>query len=317
MQKCRHLSFLHTSMTALHHGIWLGQIVPASNIFFTCARTSANIGGGILQNFSLKGSSSMTLISCFVKSVQPNSPGSREKMLWYSTNRAQVATWFLSDHLSRPDKLSYWKSNFFLCSTVILVCWISCILSNFSRVLGVSFTGGTTFTATTWVTLMPLVMVIETAVRFFTTTTIHLLPEITLCVHHTQAMRQVGSITPFQGLNHYMHIVSQEQSFHLAMYYFRWKSIHFFLLGWFDHLLQVGWIHSLVCDHLLLNQSSACWQANNGAILDPFRETNSSLISLSLITLMMQLMVGVSKVTGTWDLNQVESGMTRATWSSS
>ena len=34
---------------------------------------------GILWNLSLKGSSSVTLVSCFAMSVQPNSPGSREK----------------------------------------------------------------------------------------------------------------------------------------------------------------------------------------------------------------------------------------------
>ena len=37
-------------------------------------------------------------------------------------------------------------------------------------------------------------------------------------------MRQVGSITPFQGLSHYMHIVSKEQGFHLAMYDFGVKK---------------------------------------------------------------------------------------------
>ena len=177
---CRPLSFLHTSTTALHHGLWLRQIAPASNISFTCAQTSSTIRGGILQNLPSNGSSSTTLISCFTKSVQPNSLGSREKMSWYSTNKAQGTTWFLSDHLSRPDKSSCWKSSFFLCSTIILVHWIPCISSNFSRVFGVSFPGGTTLAATTWVTLTPLAIVIKVTIRFFTATTTHLLPEITL-----------------------------------------------------------------------------------------------------------------------------------------
>ena len=104
---------------------------------------------------------STTLISCFAKSTQPNSPGSKERISWYSVNRAQTAAWFLflPDHLSRPEKSSCWRSNFFLCSTVILVCWIPCISSNFSRVLGVSFTWGTTFAVTTWKTLTPLAIV--------------------------------------------------------------------------------------------------------------------------------------------------------------
>ena len=103
--------FLHTSTTALHHGLLLGQIVPTSNISFTCAWTTSTIRGGILQSLSLKGSPSTTLISCFTKSVQPKIPGSREKMSWYSATRSWTATWFLPDHLSRPDKSCCWKSN--------------------------------------------------------------------------------------------------------------------------------------------------------------------------------------------------------------
>ena len=87
MQKHRPLSFLHTNTTALHNCLWLGQIVPNSIISFTCAQTSSTIRGVILQNLSLKGLSSRTLISCFAKSIQPISPGSRERMSWYSGNR--------------------------------------------------------------------------------------------------------------------------------------------------------------------------------------------------------------------------------------
>ena len=101
MQKHRPLSFLHSNTTALHHGLWLGHIVPTSNISFTCAWTSSTIGGRILWNLSLKGSSSMILISCFTRSVQPNSPGSMEKMAWYSASRTQAAAWCLSDLPSR------------------------------------------------------------------------------------------------------------------------------------------------------------------------------------------------------------------------
>ena len=78
---------LHLSCTLaqLHYTtqLWLGWMVTTSNISFTCAWTSSIIGGGILWNLSLKGSLSTTLISCFPKSVQPNSQGSREKMSWY------------------------------------------------------------------------------------------------------------------------------------------------------------------------------------------------------------------------------------------
>ena len=205
-----------------------------------CTWTSSTIRWGILQNIPLKGSSSTILISCFAKYIHPNSPGYREKMSWYSVNKAQTATQFLSDPLSRLDKSSCWKSTLFLCSTTLLVCWIPCISSNFSRVLGVTFTGGTAFAATTWATLMSLVIVIEVAVRFSLPLQLACSQKFSVCVHYAQAVRQVGSITPFQGLSHYIHVASQEQGFHLAICYLGWKSTHFSLLCCFDHLIQVS-----------------------------------------------------------------------------
>ena len=130
------LSFWCTKTTALHHGLWLGQIVPVSNISFMCALTTSIMGGGILWNCSLKGSSSTTLFSCLARLVQPNSPGSKEKMSWYSANRAWVATWFPSDHSSRLDKSSCWKSASLLLSTNTLVCCIPWTLSRSSKVPG-------------------------------------------------------------------------------------------------------------------------------------------------------------------------------------
>ena len=52
-------------------------------------------------------------------------------------------------------------------------------------------------------------------------------------------------------------------------------------------------------------------------VLNPFTETDISSISLSFITFMIQLVVGVPRVTRTLDQKVVESGMARATWSSS
>ena len=64
-------------------------------------------------------------------------------------------------------------------------------------------------------------------------------------------------------------------------------------------------------------ESSAQWQTNKWDILDPHKEADNSSILLSLIMFMIQLMVGVLKVTSTQDPKLVESGMTRATGSSS
>ena len=169
MQNCRLLYFLHTNTMALHHGLWLGWIVPNSNISFMWAWTSSIIGGGILWNLSLKGSSSITLISCFARSVQPNPPGSKEKMSWYSTSRAYAVAQFLADHSSSPDKSRCCKSSSFLCPVDILAHWTPCIPCSFSNVPSATSTWGTAFTATTWVTLMPLAMAIRAVVQFFTT----------------------------------------------------------------------------------------------------------------------------------------------------
>ena len=55
MQKRSDPSFFLTKTTALHHGLLLGRITPASSISFRWSRTSSNCGGGILRNRSLNG----------------------------------------------------------------------------------------------------------------------------------------------------------------------------------------------------------------------------------------------------------------------
>ena len=49
-----------------------------------------------------------------------------------------------------------------------------------------------------------------------------------------------------------MHVISQGQGFSLVMYYFGWKSVYVFPLCHFDYLLQISWIHCLVCGSFLL-----------------------------------------------------------------
>ena len=176
MQNCRPLSFLHTNTMALHQGLWLGWKVPASNISFTWEWTSMTIGGGILLNISLKGLSSMTVISCFARSVQPNSPGSKEKMSWYSISRACTAAQFLADHPSSPDKSSSCKSASFLCPVDILTLHSQTLASHLvsPMFLAQPLPRAPHFLATTHATLTPLAMVIRAAAWFFTTTATHL-----------------------------------------------------------------------------------------------------------------------------------------------
>ena len=81
MQKCRLLSFFHTSTTVLHQTLWLGHIIPESNISQRCVWTSSTNGGGICLNHSLNEASSVTLITCSVEWVQL--AGFYGKMSWY------------------------------------------------------------------------------------------------------------------------------------------------------------------------------------------------------------------------------------------
>ena len=264
----------------------------------------------------LEGFLSATLISCFAKSVQPHSPGSMEKMSWCSANRAQGSTWFLSDHLSRPDKSSCWKSSSFLWSAIILICCIPCISSNFFTVPGVTSTGGTTFTATTWVTLMPLAIVMEAAIRYFTTTATCLLPEITLVYVFTtlKLWGKWGWSPPFRDWVITYLLFPRIRVFIQPCIILDEKasttSLFFIMIASFK---SVGFTVCFVAVFFWI-ESPAYQQANNQAILNPFKETDNSSIKLSLMMLLIQLMVGVPTVTGIWDPKPVESGTTRATW---
>ena len=37
-------------------------------------------------------------------------------------------------------------------------------------------------------------------------------------IHDTQAMRQAGSMAPFQDLHHHVHVATQKDGLHLGMY---------------------------------------------------------------------------------------------------
>ena len=124
MQNLKDPSFLRTRTTALHHGDWDGRIAPPSNISWTCSLTSSTWWGGILRNLSLKGSlcSSGISMTCSVASVQPISPGSRQKM-WWNSMSSRLAFCAVSggqsDNLPRPPPFSSVSiSNCWRCSVV-------------------------------------------------------------------------------------------------------------------------------------------------------------------------------------------------------
>ena len=107
IQKQSDPSFFLTSTTALHHGLLLGQITPASSIIFRCAHTSSSCGDGIQRNLSLNGGvlGSLRTILCLAALVRPMSPFSNEKMSWYSFNRLRLSLldpWAMPLDLSGP-----------------------------------------------------------------------------------------------------------------------------------------------------------------------------------------------------------------------
>ena len=113
IQKCRPLSIFQTNTTVLHHELWLGQIVPESNISHRCTWTPSTSGGGIHLNYSLNGVLLVTLITCSVTWVQTSLLGSREKTSWYSAKRNWAESASLGGQDSNPLRSN--SSNNFSC----------------------------------------------------------------------------------------------------------------------------------------------------------------------------------------------------------
>ena len=91
------------------------------------------------------------------------------------------------------------------------------------------------------------------------------------------------------------------------------KSLYFLLLYHFDSLVQVSQTHGLVYSHYTSNRKFCLMVCQQMGYPQPIQGADNSSISFSLIMLIIELMVGVPKVTGTQDPKLVESGMTRAT----
>ena len=147
---------------------------------------------------------------------------------------------------------------------------------------------------------MPLMIVIRMAIRFFTNTTTHLLPDIT-SVYVFTTLRLWGKWDPSPPFR--VEVVAC--MLFLRSMVFIWlciildekASISFFVIltASFRSVRSTVWW--MVASPLI--ESSTCQHANNWAILNPFREATNTLISLSLIMLIIWLMVGIPKVTGT------------------
>ena len=107
MQNHNFPSFFQSSMTALAHGLFEGQITPTSNISWMCAFISSYIPGGMHLYCSLNGIGSFTLMECLTIDVLPKSKSFWEKMQAYSHIRSQASCCNCSSHSSIPDKSSF------------------------------------------------------------------------------------------------------------------------------------------------------------------------------------------------------------------
>ena len=197
--------------------------------------------------------------------------------------------WFSLDHPSRPDRSSCWKSTSLLCSTDILVCWIPCISSSFFKVLGTTSTWSTVFTATTWVTLMPLGGSYWKSCQVFNYYCNLLAPVVTLLSVFTtlKLWGKWGPLSPSRDCIITCMLFPWSMVFvWLCMLLNEKVSISSFLVVLTTSLKLVGstvWFAAT----LLWTESFAQWHANNWTILDPFKEAKKSSILLSLIMLMM------------------------------
>ena len=130
-------------------------------------------------------------------------------------------------------------------------------------------------------------------------------------------MWQGGFFSPPRGLCHYMHVVTCNTILVSPCMTLHEKSIYFLSLHCFYSFIQITWIGDLTFSCVVLKKSSAQCLASKWEFLIPFSETDISSISLFLIMFMIHLRVGVPRVTGTLDLKEVKSRMTRTTLSSS
>ena len=143
MQRCRPLSFFHTSTTTLHHGLWLDWIVPASNISFTCACTLFHHQRK-LWNLSLKGSLSMpwSYVLLRLYSLNNQVPGKR-CCDTQPTGLGQPPNFCLTTHLGQTNPaavkkfLPLFSHHLSLLDTLYLIQFLQSIVGYFSWGYGI------------------------------------------------------------------------------------------------------------------------------------------------------------------------------------
>ena len=188
--------------------------MPASHISFTCAWTESE--GKFFRTSPWKvhhqQSWSHVLLSLYSTSLQTQGKRSYDTQL---TGLGQWPDFCLTTYLGQINPAAER-----VISSSAQPCWIPCISSNFSRVLGVTFTGGYHICNYHLGDFNTLGDSDQGSCQVFHYYHNMLAPSnhFGVCVHHTQTVRQVGSITPFQGFSHDVHVVSKKQGPCLVMY---------------------------------------------------------------------------------------------------
>ena len=176
MQKWRLPSFFRTNTITLHHTLWLGQIMPESNISQKCVWTSSTNSSWICLNHSLNGMSPVTLITCLLERVLPSLLGSREKMPCYSAKRDWVELASLGGQDSNPLRSNFLNSFSCLCSVVSFCGLIPWTPSNASFIPGPICGSGIQLAATALATRTFFFKVWGNTILFLITTVTLLLP---------------------------------------------------------------------------------------------------------------------------------------------
>ena len=231
MQTCRPLSFFWTSTTVLHHALWLGHIMPESNISCRCAWTSSTNGGGFCLNYSLNRTSLVTLITCLVEWVQLSSQGSREKMSWYSARSKWAESASSGSQEPKPLNSNFLNSFSCLCSVVNFRVWLPWASSNAYIMPGHTCGSGTQLAATTLATGIFFFRVWGYTILFLTMMATLLLPLQFWCKHSVSS--NLGAVVLHQHVGHEsshstLHQWMQSSSVHV---YSGWEDINHFAIS--------------------------------------------------------------------------------------
>ena len=280
--------------------------MPTYSISFTWVQTSSTIGGGILQNLFLKGSSSVTLISCFVRSVHSPIPQVPRKRC-HGIQLVEHVWWLDSWWTTPPGQTSPVAGRVlpFSAQLTSLLSGPLAFCSSFSNIPGETPTCGMAFAAMTQVILTPLAMVIWVASQILHHNHyLHMLPVAILVqgIHDAQPMRQAGNHLPPPGLCIITcMLLPRNMVLVWACMIFEEKASISSFLVILTASFKLVRSHGIRLHSCLALDGELCSVTSQQVGYSQPIQWNGQLIylTLSLITFMIWLIVSVPKMTGT------------------